>query len=504
MKFKICLDLGSKMKTLGVIGGGIAGCATALEAAKLGYDVSLFESTDQLLGQSSDASSCCFGVGFYHSDIDAAKTSLESCIRLIRYLKEQMGGTYQVQDYTKRSLGELARIVYVVTDNSVITPAEVLVMYESLKYHYAQLISQDPENAVLGEVETFYRILDKQEFVGVLEVEKAAMIIDTCDTMFDWVALKKHLIHCLFSHENITIYLKSNVKALQHPILESDSLKTRVITEEGPQYIFDEVINAAWRNADRLNQSAGFYHGELITNKILALAVVKLPEALQNRSFLFGYRKLLFLTSGSDGVGYLSYAPSSYRSIFPSDSSQLEENRLMLAMSDGASKKKVGEEIIAGASQHIPALANCTLLDLKTGVIRAPEQVVAKDVCEEELKRKYKGIRTVALGLIVNEARQHTFWNENAQEVLCLLNKQTQTKSMVIHLARLVVEHLPERLHKPTILLIFLSHFSSLFVSVEPAKLETTFQTELNRFSLFFHHKQSVNDEIGKPTITLE
>jgi len=490
------------MKKVGVIGGGIAGCATALEAARQGYDVSLFESTDQLLGQSSDASSCCFGVGFYHSDIDAAKTSLESCIRLIRYLKEQTGNTFQVQDYTKGPARDTTRIVYVVGDNSVIPPVEVLAMYESLKCHYAHLISQDSENAVLGEVERFYRVLDIQQFVGILDIEKAAIIIDTCDTMFDWVALKKHLIHCLYSHENITIYLKSNVKALQHPILESDSLKTKVITEDGPQYLFDEVINAAWRNADRLNQAAGFYHGEPIINKILALAVVKLPKELQNRSFLFGYRKLLFLTSGSDGVGYLSYAPASYRSVFPSDASQLEEDRFMLEMSDATSKKKLGEEIIAGASQHIPALANCTLLDLKIGVIRAPEQVVNKGVCEEELKLKYKGIRAVALGLIINEARQHTFWNENAQEVLLLLNKHAKTKSMVIHLARLIVEHLPEKLHKPTILLIFLSHFSSLFVNIEPAKLETTFQTELSRFSLFFLHKHYVNDQISKLSIT--
>ena len=37
------------MKKLGVIGGGITGCITALHAAKKGYEVTLFEK-DKILG----------------------------------------------------------------------------------------------------------------------------------------------------------------------------------------------------------------------------------------------------------------------------------------------------------------------------------------------------------------------------------------------------------------------------------------------------------------------
>ncbi|MDP3704529.1 MAG: FAD-dependent oxidoreductase [Legionellaceae bacterium] len=488
------------MSKIGIIGAGIAGCTTAIELANKGHEVTLFERTDNLLRQSSDATSHCFSVGFYHSDIAVAKVSLDACIRLLRHLKEQMDVPFQERE----RVNGIDRIAYVISTQSVISPENVISHFEALKSHYATLVRQDVRNRVLGPVDAFYNIADKQHFATLLDVDNIALIIETCDGLFDWHALKNHVIAKLHSHANITIQFHANVTAIQYPVVEEDSLKTSMLMDDGQCYVFDYIVNAAWRNAERLNQTAGFYSVESLSNKISALAIVQLPKELHNRSFFFGYNNLIFLTSGEDGIGYLTYSPVSFNIEFPGYTAQREEDKVMLSMEEPTNKIIIGDNIIAGATRYIPALSQCVLRDLKVGVIRASDSTMLQANEGLNLLRQYKGVRPIALGLITNEARQHTFWNDNAQEVSRLIDKQIQIKTMVMMFVRLVVEGLPQQVQNKQLLFILLSHFSVLLVDDEKTQLNCNIQSELARYSIFCANKFEINAQIERRNLCFQ
>jgi hypothetical protein len=396
-------------KTTGIIGGGIAGCATALELAENGMQVTLFESTDQLMSQTSDASSSCFGAGFYYSDKNAATKSLEICINLLKYLKEKTGKTFQIQDNSITN-----RIHYVITKNCIISQKQILETFEHLKMHYAKLIMQDPHNAVLGPVDMFYTIVDKSKFIDILDTSNILMVVDTCDTLFDWPMLKKYLTSCLLSHPNITICFNTEVKAIQK--LSGADKKTSVIAENGKNYQFDYIVNAAWKNLSRLMPNKETQSIEILDNYITGIAIINLPKPLHNQSFFIGYDNICFLTSTATGIGFLTYAPVSCMARF-SSSAHAEEDDFIREHSSYEQKKKLGNAIISGALSYIPALKGSTLIDLKIGVIKKTGAL-------------FKSVNQIEGNIFTNEASQHTFWKKNAKEIVQMIKNQENIDSI--------------------------------------------------------------------------
>ena len=68
---------------IGIIGGGVAGCSSALMLAELGYKVVLWEYNEDLLAGSSDATPCRLGI-FHYPNQETALMCLDSTIALMK------------------------------------------------------------------------------------------------------------------------------------------------------------------------------------------------------------------------------------------------------------------------------------------------------------------------------------------------------------------------------------------------------------------------------------
>lgn len=452
------------MPNIGIIGGGVAGCATALTLAEKGHNVTLFEGGSALLAESSDATSHCFGIGFYYLDEQAARFSLENVIRLIRYLRQHPSA-----QATEDLVLSTSTVTYVISKHSQTLTEEVIARFEQLKKHYAELVQHDPQNEVLGLVEKFFRVCDLDEFSDVLNLDDVAMIIETCDSLFDWDRLKQQFIDSIAHSPRIRVHLNHSVESIEYGIIEHQTIKTRLRLTDGTSPLFDDVINAAWRNVDRLNQSAGFPPDLIVDNQWMLITMLALPKTLHNRSFFVGHPNHLFLTSGPNGIGYLTYTPVS----FMGKTNPLREQSLDDAfMADlQLQKNSLAQTMLQGAANFIVGIETAEILDVKVGVIRAS---IPNDRSYHRA-HEYRGIRKLALGFMSNEARQHTFWLENARHVATLVEEQQPLKARFAEaIQELIQQNATLFFQKPELLSAVVRHFSALWSegSLRPINLD--------------------------------
>jgi glycine/D-amino acid oxidase-like deaminating enzyme len=407
---------------VGVIGGGIAGVSTALQLAAKGALVSLFESTDRLLGESSDATSHCFGAGFYHSDSHAAQISLEASIQLIRYLQEKTGEAFFVTQ-TPDNPELLNQIAYVIKKDSVLDVKTALDQFEVLKKCYAELVRKDPGNAVYGPVDNFYRVAENWEpYAGLIQLDSIDAIIETADAMFDWPKLKSYLLAELITNPNITIYYQTTVCQIQSGNKELGT-PAKIVTTAGAAYAFDYLVNAAWRNSDRLNRTLDLSSETSLDNKISVIATLEVPQPLRHRSFFLGYDNYIFLTAGAQQKSYLTFSPVSYQHIVSALAPEGHEEALMSDLIEHG--QGLAAEILKGAAAYFPPLEQAIVTEVKIGVIRAgqaPDLSIDKPA-EDTALSQYMGVSVPRDRYVVNEARQHTFWYANARRVADIIEQ---------------------------------------------------------------------------------
>lgn len=67
-----------------IIGGGIAGCTTALELAKAGFEITILEKKSDILQGTSAKTPGRMGLGYHYFDTATAKIYMESTIDFMK------------------------------------------------------------------------------------------------------------------------------------------------------------------------------------------------------------------------------------------------------------------------------------------------------------------------------------------------------------------------------------------------------------------------------------
>ena len=139
-----------------VIGGGVAGSGVAIYLQNLGIDVTLFEKKDSIV---NGPPMCHLHAGrnLYPEISDAQCLQLlEESIELLRFYPE--------------SIDFRPTIVAVQKDVDV-SLDKILNRLEKLKSRYAELISKDKNNKVLGEIDEYYKIYNKKDILKLKNKE---------------------------------------------------------------------------------------------------------------------------------------------------------------------------------------------------------------------------------------------------------------------------------------------------------------------------------------------
>ena len=156
------------MAKIAIVGGGIAGSSIALYLSELGLNVSLFEKKDTLV----DGPPICHlhaGGNLYREISD------EQCLTLLRESIELVQLYPCAVDFRPT-------VIAVPTDDNG-KPEELFERLEKLKDEYARLIKNDIKNRVLGSVEDYYKVFDRDE-IEKLKLEKS---LEKPITLDEWM-----------------------------------------------------------------------------------------------------------------------------------------------------------------------------------------------------------------------------------------------------------------------------------------------------------------------------
>ncbi len=140
---------------IAIVGGGIAGASCALYLASLGADVTLFEKESTLV---SGPPMCHLHAGGnLYREIDDAQcvALLKQSIELARFYP------YGV---------DFRPTVLATPNDDPQHPSLMLPRLELLKNEYAKLVEADPSNAILGDVQDYYRCYTKEQMYGLKEL----------------------------------------------------------------------------------------------------------------------------------------------------------------------------------------------------------------------------------------------------------------------------------------------------------------------------------------------
>src|SRR3990167_468500 len=138
-----------KLDPVIVIGGGIAGCYTALSLAKMGIQVILVESRKHLLAGSSNATAARGSFGFHYLDHATAHMLLHETMEFVlQYPEFLVGGC----DRTSA----LRHCWYFVHRDSQRSVEEIDALYSSLREEYTRMCAVDPRiEPLFGPPEEF-------------------------------------------------------------------------------------------------------------------------------------------------------------------------------------------------------------------------------------------------------------------------------------------------------------------------------------------------------------
>ena len=409
------------LRTVLVIGGGAAGCASALALAKSGWQVHLFEKHTLFSGTSSKTAGR-LGLGFHYIDLQTAVMLLQATIRFTKTFPGfRLGETLPWPHHLRHGR-------YFITKNSVASPAKILFVYESLKNIYEKMVKEDPSNMVFGPPEGFYRILEPKEYENDVDVNKIALGVETAEHLLDWKKYEKHVVRLVKSHENI--FLHEHTELVDVKRAESDKQYRFILNfkcaKKMETICCDYVVNSTWHEIEKLNDLAGFpQHSVSRTNRLKALLHVRLPNSMIDcHSMFFCIGPFCMLSNLGDGTAYITYAPVTNVSMSTEVTISKEMSRLL---SQGPSEQEfcmISQGILRGATSFIPGLENAEAISINFGIVQTHGSVDLQDVNSAVHKRAYFGVRSEGDGWISNPCMKLLYMLENGDIVADMLDEQ--------------------------------------------------------------------------------
>ena len=404
-----------------VVGGGAAGCGSALALAESGWKVSLFEKNTLLSGTSSKTAGR-LGLGFHYMDLQTSEMLLRASIRFVKTFPGfRIGETLPWSDSLRHGR-------YFITHSSLASPAEILHVYESLKQVYASIVKEDSSSMVFGHPDSFYRILDLEEYEHDVNMSNVVLGIETAEHLLDWKKFQEHLERCVKSHENISVYERADLVGAER--LHSDTehrykLGFNFETKNLTVYS-DYVVNSTWHEIDKLNDLAGFPNYFIPrTNRLKVLLHVRLPSSMLNfHSMFFCFGAFCMLANLGDGTALVSYAPVTNINMSTDVSVGTDTLRLLTVGPTEKESLLLSNGIRHGAATFIPELENAEVIGLNFGIVQTLGTVNLLDANSPFHKRAYFGVRSESAGWISNPCMKLMYLLENGDIVADILEEQ--------------------------------------------------------------------------------
>lgn len=422
-----------------VLGGGIAGCLSALKLAEAGMIVVLVEKQEDILQGASNITPGRMGLGFHYEHVDTAIAYLHATIEFVKAFPDFTIGRQDPGGYLQRGR-------YFIVKDSLFPAERILNTYQKIKEEYARLVEEDASNKVFGEPEDIFRILNLEEYEDDVNVDIVELGIETAECLLDWPVFRTHLIEKLNENKNLFILRNCVAQDFKYSsegeeyVIKGLKLNSNFKTYFEVKAPF--VINATWEHVEEITNRAGIMYGlpkDGRTNRLKVLAEVSLPEKLRKRNSMFFCMGPHSMFSNMDnGIGLLSYAPNtnvtSSTGVYvpPKIDIFLKEHRSkgeQEEVQEILQKEHFGEKIIEGVAKYIPNMSEAKLTGLRFGIVKTQGEVDIFDHSSAFHIRNYSGVEDMTLGWINNSAMKLLYGLNNANLVLTIIEEHKDIKS---------------------------------------------------------------------------
>lgn len=396
-----------------IVGGGVAGVASAIALAEKGYAVSLFDALPLLSGTSNNTPGR-LGMGFHYATPNTAAMLFDTTIDLVtRYPHATLG--------RQLPLGHpLRRAQYFVARDSLFGAEEIAAVHDMLAERYARAWQRSHRALPFGEPGSFLRRLREEEYGAYTNPDEICMGVDTAEVLMDWPEIRSRLDAQVRASPRIDVYEGHAVEALHHNRKFAWSVGAR--GPDGHLHRFDAqmVINCAWQNIDTVNAMAGLPVQEGAVNRLKVLLRAKLPPRLRERSSMFFCMGPFAMFSNmNDGEGMMTYAPvTNIGAAQAGDEEALAKiNRILRDGVDAAESQRLADALHHGVARFIPAMGEAVPVALKFGVVRTRGECDLWDKDSDVHHRDYAGVRVESDDFITNAATKLIYFARNADHV---------------------------------------------------------------------------------------
>lgn len=261
-------------KKIAIIGAGIAGCCTALELAKRGFSVILFEKNESLLSGTSNSTPGHLDVGFQYQNKKTAISCLAAVIRFIRKFNEDAF----VVGNEDNNLPLLMQSNFFITSSGISEHAQVQRLLKILQEEYIHLIKLDPENRVFGEPEAFFIPMSVDAYKDSVNLDKVYYGFTMVQRTLNWPKFKTYIIEQITAFEKQGMIAVHTQNAVSH--IARHGFEFAVHTKHqttNTTYLADTVVVAAWQGTQAIN-NASQLPNIATTHSIKAMVTIKIAS----------------------------------------------------------------------------------------------------------------------------------------------------------------------------------------------------------------------------------
>ncbi len=430
------------MTKIVIIGGGIAGCTTALELAKNNPEaqIIILEQAQEILQGTSARTPGRMGLGYHYFDAQTAKTYMQHTIGFMKKYSDCFVG--------EESTPHLQSGRYFIVKDSILPPDEVLAGYEKISSHFQEICAKDESNNIF-QTQRLHEMLDSSQFEGGVDPKKIAYAIQTKERLLDWKKFDSRIKAELAQHQNIQI--RTNFKV------------DKVSPRQGGGFIFpdsvegDYVVNCTWQNIEQLNQKLGLGDAhfkkenpkESATARLKLLVEVALPQKLERaHSMFFCFGEHAMFSNLGNGIGRITYAPVTNFGTTTESEMPAQWQKWLAKGLSAEEQQKYGQKIIDGVSLYIPAMADAKVNGVIAGIVKSKGEVELSNPNSSFHKRAYSGVEEQQIGWIDNAAMKLFYCLDNAKEVAEIIQNQEQVSPVLDAAAKSIANQLPEKTKK--------------------------------------------------------
>ncbi len=428
------------MPKIVIIGGGIAGCTTALKLAEQRYEVVIIEQKDDILQSTRANTPGRMGLGYHYFDKDTGIRYMRQTIEFMKRYPDCLIGD--------ESTPHLTHGRYFILKDSLIKPQDLRAIYGDANKEFRKMCAKDSSNKIFGdEISNLHEYLHTKDYESGVNYELVDTAIETQERLLDWQKFSQKIKSEIQACPNIKIRKSTKVENVYNA---REDGTFSVLTNNGQfdkTEEFDYVLNCSWQNIEAVNEQLHIGDAHIrkdnptiaTTSRLKLLVEVELPDSLKDKpSMFFCVGPHAMFTNLGNGKGRITYAPITN---FGTTTESKMPEQFDRWLEEGLTEEEAanyGQKIIDGVAKYIPAMKYAKLLKVMPGIVKSKGSVDLEDKDSPFHKRNYSGVEEQRIGWIDNGAMKLFYCLGGAIESAEIITKQEIAKSKIKEIVNFV------------------------------------------------------------------